>query len=103
MTLFDELEARRRKEEGIARASEGRAAALAIAQEIAVGIARNAGEVDSDLVAEEMERRGIEYASLGNAAGAVFRCADLIWTGRVRASRRASTHGRVIRIWGLRD
>lgn len=100
MTLFDEVEAERRKEEGMRRAAEARPALLALAQEIAARIARDTGAVDADDVAMQMHLLGASYEALGNAAGSVFR--GMEWTGEVRKSCRPSTHGRVIRIWRLK-
>ena len=100
MTLFDEVEAQRRREEGLALAASARPALLKIAQGIARDIAAKVGAVDSDDVAMEMMLRGHSYDALGNAAGAVFR--GMEWTGEVRQSHRVSTHGRAIRVWRAR-
>lgn len=107
MTLWDMAEAERRREEGMARAANARGELLAVAQEAAYLLAlhTDTGEVDSDMVALHMERRGLDYAALGNAAGSVFRNAPegraWVWTGKVRRSERASTHARMIRVWRL--
>lgn len=101
MTLFDQAEADRRAEEGIARAAERRGRLLAIAQQIARDACLAQGEVTSDDIAAEMDRMGEDYAALGNASGAVFRGIGLRWTGRCVKSARPSTHGRVIRVWEL--
>jgi hypothetical protein len=47
-----------------------------------------------------MAENGLDYADLGNAAGSVFD-GRFAWTGEVVASRRPSTHGRLIRVWRL--
>jgi hypothetical protein len=105
MTLFDLAEAEKRRDEGIARAANRRQSLLAEAQAIARGIALARGEVDSDMVAREMEAVGVPYAELGNASGAVFRAPPVgwrwEWTGRTRRSERVSTHARILRIWHL--
>jgi hypothetical protein len=101
MTL-DREEAMRRKEAGIHLASQSRAFALSVAQQIARAIAETNGTVTSDDVAQQMEAEGIPYDSLGNAAGAVFR-SGFAWTGRVFASSRPSSHGRIIREWRIDD
>jgi len=105
MTLFDHAAAERLKAEGMARAAASRPALLAAAQHVAQRLAALHGEVDSDMVAREMEAGGIDYAALGNAAGSVFKNPPegfrWEWTGGVRTSERVSTHGRVIRVWRL--
>lgn len=99
MTLFDLVEAQRRRDEGIDRASAARGCLLAQAQVIALELTLFGQEVTSDDVAAEMQRRGLAYESLGNAAGGVFRSPLLEWTGAMRQSSRVSTHARLIRVW----
>lgn len=99
--LFDAAEAERRKDAGIALASEGRAALLGHAQEIAYRLARWHGTVSMDMVAMELSAEGIDPSSLGNAAGAVFKGAAWECTGFIK-SVRASTHGRTIRTWRIK-
>ena len=106
MTLFDYAEAERRKEEGMERAMRGREWHLRAAQDIAVSIGRVTDDVDSDMVAMRMTRLGLDYEQLGNAAGCVFKSPPAgfrwVFSGKVRRSQRASTHGRMIRVWNLR-
>jgi hypothetical protein len=83
MNLFDSAEAERRKEAGMAMAAAANAQLLA------------------DDVALEMHRLGLDYQSLGNAAGSVFR-GRFEWTGNVVASDRVSTHGRMIKVWRIK-
>jgi len=97
---LDREEADRRKQVGMSLAAESRAYALAIAQQIARAIAESQGTVTSDDVAQQMDAEGISYELLGNAAGSVFRN-GFAWTGRVFASARPSSHGRIIREWRL--
>ena len=101
MTLFDLIEAERRKEEGMARAADARATALALAKQYAVTLAETHGEITSDDVALAMEQDGHRYEDLGNAAGSLFR-GRFEWTGRTATSARVSTHGRIIRVWRLK-
>ncbi len=102
MTLFDEAEAEARKNRGMEIAAANRRDALRLAQWAARQVAREEGEVTSDDVARRMDSLGHEYESLQNAAGSVFR-GDFEWTGRVVKSIRASTHGRMIRVWRLKE
>jgi hypothetical protein len=102
MNLFDAVEAERRKEEGIARAAAARPTVLAVARDVARWLGAVQGTVTSDDVAYRMASLGYSYEDLGNAAGSVFR-GGFEWTGEVRASERASTHGRVIRVWRLKE
>lgn len=99
MTLFDLVEAQRRRDEGIDRASEAHRTLLAQAQAIALELTAYGREVTSDEVAAEMQARGLAYDALGNAAGGVFRSPLLEWTGAMRPSSRVSTHARLIRVW----
>jgi len=101
LTLFDQAEADRRREQGLAAATatEARQALLAQAQAIAVALCDAMGAVTSDDVALAMSKRGLDYDALGNAAGAVFRGNGFVWTGEARKSARPSTHARVIRVW----
>lgn len=100
--LFDAAEAERRKEAGIAVACAGRAPILDHAQEIAYRLARWHNTVSMDMVAAELAAEGIDPAALGNAAGAVFKGGAWECTGFIK-SVRASTHGRAIRTWRLKE
>ena len=101
MNLFDAAEAQRRKDAGMTKAADARHQLLTHAQAIARRIADNLGNVTSDDVASVMQQRGLRYEDLGNAAGSVFRT-DFEWTGKVVASVRVSTHGRMIKVWRLK-
>ena len=101
MTLFDPIEANRRKEVGKLLASINRAELLATARGFAAFIARDGDTVTSDEVANLMAHNGLDYAELGNAAGSVFD-GKFVWTGAVVPSRRPASHGRLIRVWRLR-
>jgi|688.fasta_scaffold376009_1 hypothetical protein len=101
MNLFDSAEAERRKEAGMAMAAAANAQLLAVAQRLALEIAQARGLVCADDVALEMHRLGLDYQSLGNAAGSVFR-GRFEWTGNVVASDRVSTHGRMIKVWRIK-
>jgi hypothetical protein len=100
MNLFDTAEAERRKIVGKALAADRRHELLAAARGFAAFIARNGNTVTADEVAALMAENGLDYADLGNAAGSVFD-GKFAWTGEVIASRRPSTHGRLIRVWRL--
>lgn len=102
MNLFDAVEAERRKEAGMARAAAARPELLALAREVASWLCAVRGTVTSDDVAYRMAELGHDYDALGNAAGSVFR-GGFEWTGEVRSSERASTHGRVIRVWRRKE
>ncbi len=100
MNLFDTAEAERRKIVGKALAADRRHELLAAARGFAAFIARNGNTVTADEVAALMAENGLDYADLGNADGSVFD-GRFAWTGEVVASRRPSTHGRLIRVWRL--
>jgi hypothetical protein len=102
VNLFDAAEAQRRREFGMALAAAARPALLAEAKSLASRVARAQGVVTSDDVALAMSEMGLRYEDLGNAAGSVFR-GDFEWTGEVVTSERPSTHGRVIRVWRLKE
>ena len=96
----DETEADRLATLGIARAVRGREHLVSYARAVALRLARTNGAVTMDDVFAELP---VEISSsLGNAAGQIFRCPDFESTGAVVKSRRASTHGRAIRVWRLR-
>ena len=101
MNLFDAAEAQRRKDAGMTKAADARHQLLTHAQAIARRISLDFGNVTSDDVASVMELCNLRYEDLGNAAGSVFRT-DFEWTGKVVASLRVSTHGRMIKVWRLK-
>jgi hypothetical protein len=100
MELFDHAEAQRRKDYGMNLAAGARQELLKLAQESAKRIAHTLGQVTSDDVARDMEASGLNYSELKNAAGSVFN--GFSWTGKVISSSRASTHGRMIKVWQLK-
>jgi hypothetical protein len=102
MNLFDHAQAQLRKEEGMQKAASAKSGLLAVAQTHAVRIAKNLGTVNSDQVAQSMADHGFRYEELQNASGSVFR-GDFEWTGQVTASQRPSTHGRMIKVWRLKN
>jgi len=105
MGLFDPVEGRRRKEEGMSRASAKHGELLRMTRAVAVQIAR--GRLDSccwaDLVQQEMLRRYEWYAPdmLGNAAGSIFRGTEWTFTGRRVQSARIANHSRELKVWHL--
>jgi hypothetical protein len=101
-SLFDEAEAQRRKERGMALAAGARPLWLAYAQRRAYELAQRNGTVNSDELAYAMEMAGHSYEALGNARGSVFRRL-FEWTGEVIPSKRPSTHGRMIKVWRLKE
>ena len=99
-SMFDKQESVSKKEEGMDKAAEGNEALLAVAREIAVGIARTKGTVHADDVGKEMARRGLP--GLGPAAGHVFRNEQFVWTGEWYESTRVTNHARMLRVWRLK-
>jgi hypothetical protein len=100
MNLFDYTEAQRRKNCGMNLAANAKQELLKQAQESARQMAERFGEATSDDVARDMEALGLNYSELKNAAGSVFN--GFVWTGKVISSGRASTHGRIIKVWKLK-
>lgn len=96
----DETEAERLAQEGISRAVRGREHLVLFARSVALRIARERGAVTMDDVFAQLPAE--ISSSLGNSAGQIFRSPDFEQTGSFIKSRRASTHGRAIRIWRLR-
>lgn len=100
--LLDGLDAQQRKEVGMALAAAARGSLLAAAQECAVTVCKQYGEVTSDMVAFRMQAMNLDYSALGNASGSVFR-GRFEWTGHMVASVRPSTHARMIKVWRLKE
>jgi hypothetical protein len=97
--LFDlQEEAQKRKKEGMEEAARNRKRLLEVARDCAEEMSCY-GECTSDHVAGAMERSGYRYESLGNAAGSIFRGKEWVFTGEWVASKRPSSHGRMIRVW----
>ena len=100
--LFDEKAGQALKDQGQARAEQGRAALLEEARSIAIWFATNGGETDIDEVQAELLRRGYAPADLANAAGSVFK--GKLWQFvRYAKSRRTSNRRRVIAVWRLKS
>lgn len=91
------------RDAGMNQAAENRPAILKRAQELAVSIAlrRVSRTVDADDVYRALIREGYDTATLGNAAGSIFR--SKIWEYAERKkSVRISNHSRWIMVWRLR-
>ncbi len=101
---FDLAEGERQKEAGIAQASDllSRRFLLDKAREIALWVCRNCGDVTADDVYREMEVRGYNPELLGNAAGAIFRGEEFIFTGKWLKSERVTNHARMNRVWTIK-
>ena len=100
--LFDFAEAKRRKEDGMAIAADNQADWLQIARDIAVELAlQNPFRTcNADAVGEVLlERHGI--ASLGPAAGSLFKGGNWEFTGQRFLSKRKTNHARELKIWRL--
>lgn len=100
--VFDlQEEAQKRKKEGMEEAARNRKRLLEVARDCAEEMSYmiSGGECTSDDVAGAMERSGYRYESLGNAAGSIFRGKEWVFTGEWVASKRPSSHGRMIRLW----
>lgn len=98
---FDLEEGRRRKRQGMSLAAQNRARLLDYARRLAREIAQKSGVCTSDDVHKALRERGLD--GLGNAAGSLFRGPEWVFTGQWRPSERVSAHGRMIRVWRLRD
>ena len=86
------------KEQGIARAVEGKEKLLDDARQIAKIIAIDGdGTCNADQVANALKLRKME--PLGRAAGALFRGADWEFTGNYIESEQTQNHGHPIKVW----
>ena len=101
MTLFNLDEARRLKEEGIKQAANNPMRPLDHARIFATLAVRKYGEVTADDVYRAFKDRDMDFDTLGNAAGAIFRGPEWQFTGKWRASTRPSNHARMLRVWRL--
>jgi len=99
--FFNDTESRRRKREGIDKASRNQHYLLNKAREIAKEIALAKGQTNSDEVSQELLARGYPDC-IGPAAGAIFKTKEWVWTGRFINSTRVTNHSRLIRVWALR-
>jgi hypothetical protein len=99
--VFNVKESTVAKESGIARAASPRKAILQRAREIARKIAGERGEVYMDLVSRQLINEGITREQLGNAAGAVFKTSEWVWTTRIFMSEAVERQRGTQRIWKL--
>lgn len=98
LNLFDTSETR--KKEGMERAAKAKSDLLTKARKIATEIAiGNDWLCHSDLVAEELVRRGL--GELGNAAGSLFKSGEWRFTGQRIKSKRLNNHARELKVWEL--
>ena len=100
--LFDlQEEAQKRKKEGMEKAAKNRKWLLEVARDCAreVSYVTPGRECASDHVATAMKLANYRYEDQGNAAGSIFRGKEWVWTGRMVASQRPSSHGRWIKVW----
>ena len=88
--LFSLAEGKRLRDEGIDKATEGREGLLQEARDIARACARYSddGCATVDDVARVFAQRGLDYSLLGNAAGAIFRGKQWLFTGEYIKSAR---------------
>lgn len=107
--LFDVKREEGAAEQGMGRAANARVRLLATAQRIAVDIARMSATrtCDADQVQQALMAAGHKSSDLGNAAGSIFRSAQIDgrarweWTGEYRKSGRKGSHGNLLRVWRL--
>ena len=85
------------KEEGIKRVCENNEEFLNIARGVAIGIARERGEVTNDDVRKACPVQPTHH----NAWGGVFRVPLFVWTGKVRTSALVQGHGNLQKVWRL--
>ena len=98
--LFDLAASEAAKVGGMDSAAVGKSPALTLARAIAADLCRINGETNADAVGEILAaRHGI--ASLGPAAGSLFK-RGFIFTGRRIRSSRKSNHARELKIWRLK-
>jgi len=102
-SLFDYAEGQRLKNEGIKRAANNPVRPLDHAKAFAREAALQRGEVTADDVYKAFIARGMDYTSLGNAAGAIFRGREWVFTGKWLPSARPSNHAHMNRVWRLSE
>lgn len=100
--IFDLPKGRERKEKGMSEAASRRQVVLDVARSIAVRIAKERGEVNSDDVFTELIKAGYRPTELGNASGSVFRGNNFYFTGRWKKSQRVSNHASDLRVWSIK-
>lgn len=96
--LFNLPLGERLKREGMETAADRRASNLEIARSIGIRIGRRRGHCNADDVGRVLkERFGI--ATLGPAAGSLFKTPDWSFSGRWVKSKRITNHARMLRDW----
>ena len=97
-SLFDAAESRRRRDEGIARAAEGREGWLARARVVAVAIASHQGTASAD----DLRAYGLETPpnTSPNIWGSIFNDKRFVFDHYVHSTRPAA-HSNLIRAWRL--
>lgn len=98
--LFDSLEGKHRKEEGVSLASNNRKAILQQARKCAklIAISRPSRTVTADDVQKALLAAGRTPGELGNAAGGIFRGKMWEYAG-VEKSARSTNNSRRICVW----
>lgn len=99
-SIFDAIASREARDRGLAIASKN--PLLPVAREKAKEIARQHGEVYSDLVIAALIDAGYPERALANAGGAVFKDGNFYWTGYWHRSTRVIGKGNLQRIWRLK-
>jgi len=99
-TLFDAIESAELKEQALAKIDS--ADVLTLARQCAKEWAKRFGTVNADIVGIEMSER-YDIATLGPAAGALFRGPEWEFTGQRVLSSRVSNHSREIKVWRLKQ
>ena len=100
--LFDADKSQALKEQGMEAAEESNKTKLNLARSVAISLAKKFGEITADDVGEVMANvYGV--ASLGAAAGSLFKGGDWEFTGERRTSKRKSNHARELKVWRLRE
>lgn len=87
------------KDQGMKDAALSREDLLETARRIAhaIALALPGRRCHADLVAQEMERRGLP--DLGPAAGSLFKGGNWRFTGERVKSRRTANHARELKVW----
>jgi hypothetical protein len=101
LPLFDGVESRHRKDEGMRIAAEHRPTDLEYARQIArrIAVEHPDRECDADRVGRILQHEGID---LGPASGSLFKGSEWIFTGRRILSKRKANHARELKVWRLR-
>ena len=103
--LFDRAYSESKKRQGMESAALNRPYLLAVARTVAreIALSRPTREVHADDVNYELMTRGIDFQSLGPAAGSIFKTREWDFTGHRIKSKRASNHARELKVWRLND